>query len=129
MIMPCMKSTSAWERGGSVPFVEGGSVLLGLRGAPGWMRTGAGESFCCARAGEEQKPARSMEKNAMEPLREWKLRMLREAKGTRCSGQQIIRPLRVFVASSRFWRITKHRIYIMAAGIFHWKWQRESRGR
>jgi hypothetical protein len=35
MIMPCMNSTSACERGGSVALVEGGNVLLGFPGAPG----------------------------------------------------------------------------------------------
>src|SRR5260370_1627564 len=34
-IMPCMKSTFAGDRGGSVALVDGGSVLLGLPGAPG----------------------------------------------------------------------------------------------
>src|SRR5438067_531971 len=48
MIMPCMNSTSAFERGGSAAFVEGGSVLLGLPGAPGCTTAGLTESFCCA---------------------------------------------------------------------------------
>src|SRR5579863_2862906 len=53
MIMPCMKSTSACERAGSVPFVEGGSVLLGLPGAPGCTTTGCeAEAVCAARAGK-----------------------------------------------------------------------------
>lgn len=57
MIMPCVNSTSACDRGGSAALVEGGSVLLGLPGAPGCTITGGGaESTCCARAGEENKP-------------------------------------------------------------------------
>src|SRR5580765_1063933 len=40
MIMPCMNSTSAWERGGRLARVERGSVLLGCPGAPGWTITG-----------------------------------------------------------------------------------------
>src|SRR5580700_448241 len=40
MIMPCMNSTSACDRAGSVPLVDGGSVLLGLPGAPGCTTTG-----------------------------------------------------------------------------------------
>src|SRR5690349_7513084 len=52
MIMPCMNSTSAGDRGGRVPFVDGGSVLLGFPGAPVCTTTGfAGlveaESACC----------------------------------------------------------------------------------
>src|SRR5437867_3495485 len=48
MIMPCINSTSACESGGSVAFVEGGSVLLGLPGAPGCTTTGLPESPWCA---------------------------------------------------------------------------------
>src|ERR1700757_2698856 len=55
MIMPCMNSTSACERGGSVPFVVGGSVLLGLPGAPGCTTTGLAASVCWTR-GAETKP-------------------------------------------------------------------------
>src|SRR5215472_94789 len=50
MIMPCMYSTSACERGGSTPFVDSGSVLLGLPGAPGCTTTGLADSACCAPA-------------------------------------------------------------------------------
>src|ERR1051325_2139064 len=46
MIIPCMKSTSACERGGSVALVEGGRVLLGCPGAPGGTGTGFAESAC-----------------------------------------------------------------------------------
>src|SRR5260370_27046523 len=60
MIMPCMNSTSAFDRGGSVPFVDGGSVLLGLPGAPGCTTTGVAGSVCCAYAGEEKKPAHAL---------------------------------------------------------------------
>src|SRR5579864_7606266 len=43
MIMPCMNSTSAGDRGGSVPLVDAGSVLLGSPGAPGCTTTGFAE--------------------------------------------------------------------------------------
>src|SRR5713226_133064 len=55
MIMPCMNSTSACERGGSVALVDGGSVLLGLPGAPGCTTTGVAGSVCCGRALEQKK--------------------------------------------------------------------------
>src|SRR5580704_6755345 len=51
MIMPCIKSTSAFESGVNVPFVDAGSCLLGWPGAPGCTTTGAAEFVCCARAG------------------------------------------------------------------------------
>jgi hypothetical protein len=64
MIMPCMNSTSACDRGGSKPFVDAGSVLLGLPGAPGCTITGLAGSFCCEPAGQQKKnvqpPAASM---------------------------------------------------------------------
>src|SRR5260370_20934962 len=47
-IMPCMKSTFAGDRGGSVALVDGGSVLLGLPGAPGCTTTGFAGSGCPA---------------------------------------------------------------------------------
>src|SRR5271154_3730170 len=50
MIMPCMNSTSAGERGGRDARVDEGRVLLGVPGAPGCTTTGFGESDCCARA-------------------------------------------------------------------------------
>src|SRR5215467_9282593 len=58
MIMPCMNSTSACESGGSVAFVEGGSVLLGSPGAPGCTTTGLPESFCCSDIAEDKTQAR-----------------------------------------------------------------------
>src|SRR5216684_3572156 len=57
MIMPCMNSTSACDRGGSVALVDGGSVLLGLPGAPGCTTTGFAGSVCCERETERKKPA------------------------------------------------------------------------
>src|SRR5215467_1277308 len=57
MIMPCMNSTSACESGGRAAFVEGGSVLLGLPGAPGCTTTGFDESFCCADTVGDKTPA------------------------------------------------------------------------
>src|SRR5580700_5047281 len=65
MIMPCMNSTSACERGGSVPFVDGGSVLLGLPGAPGCTTTGVAGSVCSARALQEKKPVEALAANSM----------------------------------------------------------------
>src|ERR1700735_791857 len=58
MIMPCMNSTSACDSGGSVPFVEEGSVLLGFPGAPGCTTTGpvAEPPPCCTRAAAKTKP-------------------------------------------------------------------------
>ena len=54
--MPCIKATSAGERCGSVAWVEGGRVLLGFPGAPGWTTTGVlAESVCCACAGSRNK--------------------------------------------------------------------------
>jgi hypothetical protein len=35
MIMPCMNSASACDRGGSFPVADAGNLLLGLPGAPG----------------------------------------------------------------------------------------------
>src|SRR2546425_10922329 len=63
MIMPCMNSTSACDRGGSVAFVDAGSVLLGLPGAPGCTTTG---SVCCAHITEEKRPVE--QKNPAEAL-------------------------------------------------------------
>src|SRR6266481_2833780 len=57
MIMPCMNSTSACDRGGSVALVDGGSVLLGLPGAPGCTTTGFAGSVCRALIAEEKTPA------------------------------------------------------------------------
>lgn len=57
MIMPCIKSTSACDRWGTVGRVEGGSVLLGSPGAPGWTTTevAAGTSLCACAAGNSRK--------------------------------------------------------------------------
>src|SRR5579863_3650004 len=57
MIMPCMNAISAADRGGSTPFVEAGSRLVGSPGAPGCTTTGAEDSFCCAAAGGGKQPA------------------------------------------------------------------------
>src|SRR5260370_35899901 len=56
MIMPCRNSTSACDRGGSVALVDGGSVLLGLPGAPGCTTTGVAGSVCCAHIADEMNP-------------------------------------------------------------------------
>ena len=86
MIMPCMNSTSACDRGGSVALVDGGSVLLGLPGAPGCTKTGVAESVCCAHIAEEKRPgedgkpvgalvASSMPHSTTDPLAEWSFRL------------------------------------------------------
>jgi hypothetical protein len=68
--MPCMNSTSACERGGRVPLVVGGNVLLGWPGAPGWTTTGGAGWLCCFLAAEgserkaaETRPRRSTQHN------------------------------------------------------------------
>ena len=53
MIMPCINSTSFADAGGNVPLVEGGSVLVGLPGAPGWTIAGV----CWAQTGSENMQA------------------------------------------------------------------------
>src|SRR5208282_1035687 len=60
MIMPCMKSTSACDRGGRAPLVEAGSVLLGCPGAPGCTTTGDAELLCCARESGKNGPKRTL---------------------------------------------------------------------
>src|SRR6266478_10092695 len=65
MIMPCMNSTSACDRGGSLARVEGGSILLGLPGAPGCTTTGGAGSVCCARITEERNPGKKKKTAAM----------------------------------------------------------------
>ena len=47
-----MNSTSAADRGGSVAWVDGGSVLVGAPGAPGCTTTGFAGSACCAHIAE-----------------------------------------------------------------------------
>src|SRR5438874_11713612 len=56
MIMPCMNSTSACDRGGSGALVEGGRFLVGVPGAPGCTITGFGGSVCWAHTAEETSP-------------------------------------------------------------------------
>src|SRR5229473_1541215 len=57
MIMPCMNSTSACDRGGSLALVDVGRVLLGLPGAPGCTITGVAGSVCCDHIEEQKKAA------------------------------------------------------------------------
>src|SRR6266852_6440603 len=83
MIMPCMNSTSACDRGGSVPFVDGGSVLLGLPGAPGCTTTGVAGLACCASAGTEKRPAGALTASSVphstaDPLAECSSRLRRK---------------------------------------------------
>jgi hypothetical protein len=54
MIIPCMNSTSAGDRGGSCAVVDAGNFLLGWPGAPGWTTTGG--AACCACAAEKTTP-------------------------------------------------------------------------
>src|SRR5271154_5632250 len=62
MIMPCMNSTSACDRAGKTPLVDGGSVLLGFPGAPGCTTTGPAAGFdCCPRTAKESKPAAALD--------------------------------------------------------------------
>src|SRR5258708_16748371 len=65
MSMHSMNSTSADERGGNVPFVEGGSVLVGLPGAPGCTTTGGAGADCCARVGEESRAGGALTASSM----------------------------------------------------------------
>src|ERR1043166_1758547 len=88
MIMPCMNSTSAGERGGSVPFVDGGKVLVGWPGAPGCTPPGAEESRACDLAGQQKKTTRAVASsniphNRRDILADWSLRLCRWA-GIRC---------------------------------------------
>src|ERR1700722_10068532 len=73
MIMPCMKSTSACDRGGNVPLVEGGNFLLGWPGAPGCTTAGVLAPVCCARATEKNKPAEVHAAQYREPSRRARL--------------------------------------------------------
>src|SRR5579859_23088 len=57
MIMPCVNSTSACDRGGSVPVVDAGNVRPGLPGAPGWTTTGFTGAACCFHAAAGRSPA------------------------------------------------------------------------
>src|SRR6202041_1704979 len=74
MVMPCMNSTSACDNGGSVAFVEDGSLFLGFPGAPGCPTTGGvADSLCCARVGAQRKAvaaptARSIAHSTPAPL-------------------------------------------------------------
>src|ERR1700722_2774986 len=82
MIMPCMKSTSACDRGGNVPLVEGGNFLLGWPGGPGCTTAGVLAPVCCARATEKNNPAEvhaanSMPHSTANPRAERALRSLR----------------------------------------------------
>src|SRR5580658_1108748 len=66
MIIPCMNSTSACDGWSNEALVEGGSVLLGLPGAPGCTTTGVAGSACCADTVEEKIPPK--QKNPVRAL-------------------------------------------------------------
>src|SRR5215470_877409 len=68
MIMPCMNSTSACDFGGSVAVVDGGSLLLGLPGAPGCTTMEVAESVCCAHAVEKTKPVKAPTTSSTPPI-------------------------------------------------------------
>src|SRR5260221_10354686 len=55
MIMPCMNATSACDLGGSSAVADGGSLLLGIPGAPGWTTTGFAGPVC-ARTARQKRP-------------------------------------------------------------------------
>jgi len=55
-----MNPTSACDSGGSVALVEGGSVVLGLPGAPGCTTTGFAGSVWCACALEQKKAVEAL---------------------------------------------------------------------
>jgi hypothetical protein len=48
-----------------VAFVDGGSVLLGLPGAPGCTTTGVAGSACCARTEQQKKPVAEFAASSM----------------------------------------------------------------
>ncbi len=61
MIIPCMNSTSFFERGGKVALVDGGSIRDGWPGAPGWTITSGGvESACCAQTVIDKKHTKTL---------------------------------------------------------------------
>jgi hypothetical protein len=66
MIIPCMKSISACESGGSTPCVEAGRTLLGWPGAPGWTMTGA-EDFCASATEQNKTAVTKMTSGVMHP--------------------------------------------------------------
>src|SRR5207302_6835617 len=78
MIMRCINSASACEKGGSMPAVAGGSVLLGLPAAPGCTTTGLAGSVCCAHATgpksmvEHKRPQAHQKKAVEERPRGWR---------------------------------------------------------
>src|ERR1700744_3520817 len=80
MIIPCMNSTSACDRCGIWPVVEGGSLLLGAPGAPGCTTVTGSDCVCWARpaaAGTLQSNAAAMEPNAGSHAGETRGRRLR----------------------------------------------------
>jgi hypothetical protein len=54
-----MNRTSAGERCGKVALVDGGSVLVGWPGAPGWTTTGGAGIASCANTGGVNKATRT----------------------------------------------------------------------
>src|SRR4029077_5796807 len=82
MIMPCMNSRAGCERGGSVALVDGGSVLLGLPGAPGCTTTGVAGSVCCDHIAEQKNPEEQKKAAPVPALirsRFWGARVTRQA--------------------------------------------------
>src|SRR5258708_35019133 len=120
MIMPCMNSTSADERGGNVPFVESGSVLVGLPGAPRCTATGVAGADWCAGVREENRAggaltASSMAQSSNDCLGEGGFDLWRKRGSCHFDGQLFDR--REFsVASTRSCGSFNHRIYITLGG-------------
>src|SRR5277367_2241205 len=92
MIIPCMNSTSACDCLGSVPFVDGGSVLLGLPGAPGCTTAGVAVSVCCAHNVEGKRPgAQKIPVRAL-AARKMQHRILRRCRPVRLACRVIVNP-------------------------------------
>src|ERR1700719_2271296 len=60
MIIPCMNSTSAADRGGSTARVDDDNVLLGIPGAPGCTTTGLAGSDCWPPAAQQKTTAETL---------------------------------------------------------------------
>jgi hypothetical protein len=80
----------AGDSGGRVALVEGGRVLLGWPGAPGWTTTGLEESDCCARA-ENAENASAVVANSRTPHSGKDFR--REEDGLLCKRRNIFSSL------------------------------------
>src|SRR5438270_1538093 len=91
MIMPCMNSTSAGERGGSFAVVEEGSLLLGLPGAPGWTTTEGAGPLCCARTAEQSNPDNRLDVRTASARAGRSLRLRNDRVGRLANGLNLVR--------------------------------------